>query len=96
MVSSSASASDSDNLVFTEITSKRVVNGIGRNVNILMILPIPIPLCLRLPLQLRFSLGHKLSYDSDYDSDYNSIASEKPALSTLNSYKSHPFIHIHE
>ena len=62
---------------FHWIISDRVVNGIGRNGNVL-ILPTPIPLSLWFCLWLRFSLGHKLSYDSDYDSD--SVASENQPL----------------
>ena len=53
---------------FQWIISNGVVNGIGRNGNVL-ILPTPIPSSLWLRLRLRFSwLGHKVSYDSDYDS----------------------------
>ena len=47
---------------------------------------------LRLPIQLRFSFTTQTMITTTC----NSIASENPALSTLNSYKSHPFIHIDE
>ena len=60
---------------FHWIISDGVVNGIGRNGNIL-ILPTPIPSSLCLRLRLRFSLGQKVSYDSDYDS----VASENQPL----------------
>ena len=57
--------------------SGRVVSGVGKNGNVLILL---IPSCLWLCLRLRFliSLGHKRSYDSGYDSDSDSdsVASE--------------------
>ena len=46
---------------FHWIISDGVVNGIGRNGNVL-ILPTPIPSSLWLRSDFRFSLGHKLSY----------------------------------
>ena len=60
---------------FQCIISDGVVNGIGRNGNVL-ILPTPLN-----DSDFRFSLGHKRSYDSD--SDYNSVASENKPLSAL-------------
>ena len=57
--------------------SDRVVSGVGKNGNVLILL---IPSCSWLCLRLRFliSLGHKRSYDSGYDSDSDSdsVASE--------------------
>ena len=67
---------------FHWIINGGVVNGIGRNGNVL-ILPTPIPSSLWLLLRLRilvFTIGHKLSYDSDYDSDSDSVASENQPL----------------
>ena len=50
---------------FHWITSDGIVNGIGRNGNVL-ILPTPIPDSdSAYDSDFRFSLGHKLSYDSD-------------------------------
>ena len=60
---------------FHWIINDGVVNGIGRNGDVL-ILPTPIPLSLCMTSDFRFSLGHKLSSDSDYDSDSDSVASE--------------------
>ena len=55
LVGSSATASDSDNIVFTGIISDGVVNGIGGNGNGL-IPPTPIPSNLWLLLRLRLSI----------------------------------------
>lgn len=69
---------------FHWIISVGVVNGIGRNGNVL-ILPTQTPSSLWLHLRdpdFRFSLDRKLSYVSDYDSDFDS--GENPSLQTRN------------
>jgi len=72
---------------FHWIISDGVVNGIGRNGNVL-ILPTPIPSSLWLRLWLRFSIFTRSQallrlrkYVSDYDTDSDSVASEsQPSL----------------
>ena len=71
---------------FHWIISDGVVNGIGRNGNVLILLT-PIPSSLWLRLRLWFSIftrsSSKLSYDSVYYSDYASVASENQPLENI-------------
>ena len=50
--------------------SDRVISGVGRNGNVLILLT-PIPLHL-MTLIFLFSVGHKHSYDSSYNFDFDS------------------------